>query len=744
MRKVYLLLSTVTFSVLNVNAQVEDVSVIVSPTLGYNWFDSKSTVENGIMYGVQAGFGFGKFLELRGVYERSANLRQRFGQYEDDIRDILNDNSFNFQDRQVNVERIGGEFKANIQVGDLSPYILLGTGVQTISRKFSDNLTYKNQNIYGSGGLGFKVNLGNRVTLNLEGRTIVYNMNPGSLLYNPGGNSDFDQWIDNQRRNRMYNWSATAGLQFYLGGRNENSLSNLDQAYLRRFSSGMSGLKLTLSPVASYISFNSKASYRSTYLLGGQLGIDFTDYVGLKAYYYQATEDENPSFNFDKMGVYGVDFVGKLNVPRGIVPYLTIGGGYINIQDGYEGKNLGTPSIPIYQSTPSTYYAKGGVGLEVPLGRYFDIFGSANLLYTVDNDNTSISDIRNTDQLRQHTMYNLGLRIKLGKNANTSAATDKAFDARYADDRKQYNERIKSLEKELKEAYDNNDVDRVNKIMEEKKNLDQTSRKDSLIRMSPAELESLIDKVIDGVENESTPNIENRLDRLEQLLININQGRTSGVPTNQNVQTYSSTVDGSAYSAVNDRLIMEIKKLNQQLEDQRQSIDNLRAESNKVQQPVVQTPVVVPQSNLVMNPTTGQVGQANVVSGVVINKGIALFLGPNFGDATTLNVGIRSFQGFSNSPILFMPEAYVALGDRNGFGISANGIIPFNIKSMASFSPYAGVGLGINLLGRDFSFNPNFIAGAAYKIGLGSVFADYTVRGAFKNNQLAFGYRFRF
>ncbi len=749
MKKEVLLFTLAALGVRTAKAQVEDVSVIVSPTLGYNWFDKKSTIENGLMYGVQAGFGFGKSIELRAVYERSVNLRQQFGQYEYDIRNVLNDNSFTFQDRTVNVSRIGGEFKTNIQVGGLSPYILLGTGVQTIDRKFSDNLNYKNQNLYGTGGLGLKINMGNRITLNLEGRGIVYNMDPGSLLYNPGASTDFDDWINNQRRERMYNWSATAGLQLYLGGRNDENLSPMDEAYRRRFSSGLSGFKVTLAPAGAYVNFNSASAYRSTYMLGGQLGVDLTDFVGLRAYYFQATEDKKPSFNFDKMGMYGLDFIGRLNVSRGIVPYITVGGGYIDVKDDYNGKNVGFPGFPVYRSARSAYYAKGGLGVEVPLGTYVDVFGAANLMYTVDNDNINVTDLTNTDQLRQHTLYNVGLRLKLGKSPNTYVATNRAFDERFAGERYENKQRIKTLEKELKEAYAANDVDRMNLIMQEKKTIEEQAtmpQKDSLIRMTPAELEHMIDKVIQGVENESTPVIEDRLDRLEQLLINMNQGNTTGVNPAP-VQPYRSTMEATdaplQHQAVNDRLIAEIAKLNQQLANQNQSIEQLKQQSAAQTQPVLQ-PVVPQDRNVVINHVTTNTGANDVVTGVVLNKGIGLFAGPNFGDAATFNVGLRSFHGFTNSPIVFMPEAYVALGNTNGFGISANGIIPFNIRSMQRFSPYAGLGIGLNFLGGEVSFNPNFIAGAAYKLGTGSVFADYTVRGAFRNNQLAFGYRFRF
>lgn len=750
MRKELLILSLATAAATQVKAQVEDVSVIITPTLSYNWFDSKSTVENGLMYGFQAGFGFGKFIELRGVYERSSNLHQRFGQYEDDIRDLLNNQDFKFQDRKVNVTRIGGEFKSNIQLGGLSPYIILGTGVQTLERTLTNDKVYKNQNIYGTGGLGFKINMGDRVTLNLEGRGLVYNMNPGSLLYNPGESSEFDEWINNQERDRMYNWSATAGLQFYLGGRRSSELTAMDRAYLRRFSGGLSALKLTLAPVGAYVDFNEKSPFRSAYFLGGQLGLDFTDYVGLRGYYYHATEDKNPSFNFDKMAMYGVDFVGRLNVPRGIVPYITIGGGYIDVSDDYKGKNLGNNLLPIYAQASSTYYAKAGVGLEVPLGTYVDAFGAANLLYTVDEKATSIGDLRNVEQLRRHTSYNVGLRLKMGKRANTEYAAQQAFYNRFAGDRYEYENRIAALEQELKTAYENNDVQRITEIIEEKKVIESTpqtvnqQQPEKYIKMTPAELESLIDRVIKGVEEESETSVESRIERLEFLLMHLQNGPRTGYREGRKYN-YGQDAEATELNPANERLIAEIKRLNQQLDEQRNTIDKLQQKQSKMDELMV-TNATAPRTSQVVVEVHDDKNANNATDAVVLNldKSLAVFAGLGFGKASSFNLGVRSYQTFANTSFMFVPEAYIALGDKFGLGVSANGIVPFRINSLPNFAPYAGVGVGLNLMDGDLSVNPNFIVGAAQHMGQGSAFVDYTVRGAFKYNQLAVGYRFRF
>ena len=56
-------------------AQMKDVTVTLQPTASYNWFDKNTAIEDGVMYGGRIGFGFGEAIELRGVYEKSADLK---------------------------------------------------------------------------------------------------------------------------------------------------------------------------------------------------------------------------------------------------------------------------------------------------------------------------------------------------------------------------------------------------------------------------------------------------------------------------------------------------------------------------------------------------------------------------------------------------------------------------------------------------------------------------------------------
>lgn len=751
MNRRFLLISLAGFAAIKSFGQVQDVSFIITPSAGYNWFDKKTTVEDGFMYGLQAGFGFGRIIELTGSFEQSADLKQRFGDYEGDIANVLP--GFEFQNRNVRVTRIGGQIKANIPARGFAPYILLGTGVQTYERAYNTEVSYKNENLYGMGGLGFKINLGRRTTLNLEGKGFVHNMNPGSLLYNPNGSSQFDEWINNQERERIFNWGVNAGLQFYLGGSNYDNMTSLDREYYRKFSSGMTGAKFTIAPIGGYVSFNNEAAYKNAFFVGGELGLDFSDYVGIKAYYMHAVDKHHEDFAFDYLGMYGADFVGKLNVSRGIVPYITVGGGYLNVMDQYDGKNRGSSLAPVYQAASSSYYAKGGVGVEIPVSKHVDLFGSANVFYTLNNSSTEVTQIVNTKQLYQNTMYTAGLKFKIGKSADIESARQDAFDDQFSDERAAYNRKIKSLEKDLVDAYNNNDTTKVREIMNEKNNVEQTKKSNDLIRLTPQELENLIDKVIDGVENENAPNIENRLDRLEDLLINLKNNNTTSQTTT--ISEKVTTDANSNYTNINDRLIAEINNLKLQISEQNNHINNLQNRTNQngvnqsqlnnsglitqgVVSPSVVTPNVVTSTN-----KTGVPNGRSTVDGAILNHGMSVFGGVNFGDATTFNIGIRGNWGFTNNPIVFMPEVYVGLGKQNAFGLSANAIYPIRIQN-SNFTPYAGLGLGLNFVGSETSFNPNFIGGVTYALSKGSLFADYTVRGAFKNNQIALGYRFRF
>ncbi|MDO5509735.1 MAG: outer membrane beta-barrel protein [Weeksellaceae bacterium] len=768
MKKTFMV-AALAFATVGTQAQVSDLSVTAAPTISYNWFDSKSTIDNGWMYGAQVGFGFGRFLELRGIYEQSLDLQQNFGQYEGDIREVFPD--FEFEGRDIDIRRVGGEFKANIPSGGaLAPYITLGTGVQRLrlnSRFLEEQEVVERQHeenqIYVSGGVGFKFNMGDRLVLNLEGKNTVFNLNPGSVMYDASGTSEFQDWIGDQSETRMYNWAVLAGLQFYLGGRSPEEMTAIDRAYLRQFSSGLRGLKLIIEPGGAYVDFHDDSPMRNTYLLGGTAGFDLGDYVGLRGFYYQSTRDESISLDWDRMAMYGGEFIGRLNVARGITPYVTVGGGYMNVYSDYEGRTEMIDTVAVPRRGNSGYFAKGGVGVSVPITRNLEVFGAANLMYTTER--SDVENLQSPSELMQHTMYQAGLRVLLAARPDTDRYVDRAVsreadriaDRRLEESRSEYQQRIKELEDELADAYASSDADKAVRVIEEKRRLEDGRRADrdrstdgkSRVVLTPQELESLVEKVIKDVdekEDKKSSDTE-RIDRLERLLLEINTG----------ARNYDR---GYVPTESNDRILDELRRLNQRVDEQNRQIANIRTQpagsgdkttvitTPQQQQPAVMQPNPQTRQEVTTTPsgdtvvTTKQ--EDGYVSGFIVNRGMSAFTGVNFGEATTFNVGLKAHYQISNSSLEFVPDAYFAMGDPNGFGINANVHLPFEVNRSPILAPYVGVGVGLNSINDDFRFATNLILGTSLDLLGGRVYADYTSRGLFDNNQVAIGYKFFF
>ena len=754
---------------LQIRAQVNDISINLTPMANYTWWDNQLYIENGPMVGGMIGIGLGRHLELRGIYEQSLDLKSTLNDLK--VPENIVDK---FNSRTVDVTRWGGEFKANIPTGGgLAPYLTLGTGVQKL--KFDE---IKQEQIYLSGGLGTKFNLGDRVTLNIEGKVHAFNLDPANMLRidNPDGDS-FNDWIDNNITDeRMMNWSLNAGIQFYLGGKNPSNYTALDRAYERQFSSGFSGLRFVLEPGGAYIDFDDDTNMRNTYLLGGALGIDFNDFVGLRGFYYRSSEDEKISTDFDKLSMYGADFIAKLNVARGVVPYISIGGGYMNVYNSYVGKN------PLL-ATNSGYFAKGGVGLSIPIARYFEIFGGANLMFTTDKED--LADLQSTEDLKQHLMYNAGLKFNLGRSANVGRALD-SYVQRSVDDRTMmYEQRIEELKKQLNQAYEDNDSNKAARIINEKQRLETemvastdqqrvlagsttyTPDGQSMIRLTPQELESLVDQVVKSVGSptlkQETP--EERLDRLERIVL---QGGSPSVMSQQDPAMQARTLSQQPQQGTyvpesinnsNAELLREMQRINEKIEENSRKIDNTFRQSSTgsdrtfiVSPGGSQTPIGTPQmgrENIVMSPdgTRQNIMTQNRSQGVatswVIYKGLSPFLGVTVGEATAVVFGIKANYGFSSTDFVFTPDLYFGVGGENAYGLNANITYPLLTNNFSLLTPYVGIGLGLNKI-DNFNFGVNYIGGTYLEVGNGSMFIEYTARRAFKNNQLSLGYRFDF
>ena len=543
MRKTFLSVSAFVLLSVSTVAQVKDISFAVAPTADYVWFPKKTAVTNGFMAGGYVGFGFGRNLELLGSYKHSIGVKSTLDGY-DAPAAISNV----FEAKDVSIYRWGGELKGNIPMAySFQPYVTLGSGVQTIKA----NDLSQNQVYFGL-GIGSKFNLARRLTLNIEAKATHFSLDSRNILYKPteANTSAYNSWINNNVEDKSHlAWSVGAGLELYLGGRNPNELTELDQVY-----TSLKGFKVVIEPTLGYLNFSDDSNLRDAYFGGLALGVDFTEYIGVRGYYHRAMKDEKFSAEFDKLSIYGGDFLARLNVAKGVVPYLQIGVGYMKVGDDYVGK-------VVSNTNTSGLFAKGGVGLAIPLGKRVELFGVANLMYTTRNEDVS-SALSSVHKLQSNVFYNAGVRIKLAKSvekelyeqelgaaeaekvwvATPTTTTNVASTASPVSPEKRnlayYNSQITAAEKQLQMAYQNGDTANANRLLKEKQqweNLRNTyvaerlpypaSEQVRLVRMTPEELQQLINDVVKRIREGEVKSPEQRIDRLEKLLLEMQDSK---------------------------------------------------------------------------------------------------------------------------------------------------------------------------------------------------------------------------
>jgi hypothetical protein len=549
MRKTFFNLGILALLSTSVGAQVKDISFAVAPTADYIWWQKKTAVTNGLMAGGSVGFGFGKNIELLGSYRQSIGMKSTLTGY-----DAPNAISNIFEAKDVAVHRWGGELKGNIPMAySFQPYVTLGSGVQTI--KAND---LSQDQVYFGLGLGAKFNLARRLTLNVQAKATRFSFDPSNVLYKPteANTSAYNTWIANNidEENHLA-WSVGAGLQLYLGGRNPNQLTELDQAY-----TNLKSFKVVIEPTLGYLNFNSDSNLRDAYFGGLALGVDFTEYVGIRGYYHRAMTNEKLSTDFDKLSVYGGDFLARLNVASGVVPYVQIGAGYMKVGDNYVGK---VASI----ANKSGIFAKGGVGLAIPLGKRVELFGVANLLYTTHSEDVSAA-LSSVNKLKSNVFYNAGVRIKLAKSverelyeqqqeaaaaiASVTTSTSVLPEKRNLG---YYNSQITTIEKQIQLAYQNGDTTNANRLLKEKQKWEDlrntyvaehlpypVAEQVRLVRMTPEELQQLIDNVVKRIREGEVKTSEQRIDRLEKLLLETQKTKEEAQNATDKIQEVKTVV----------------------------------------------------------------------------------------------------------------------------------------------------------------------------------------------------------
>lgn len=519
--------------------QVSGISYTISPTAEHVWWDDKAGLEDSYLIGGKLGFGFGQNFELRGSYMQSLNQKTNFNAF-----GLPNYVDSLFTGKDVELTRWGGEMKLNLSRGKLLPYLTAGTGIQSIQL----DTFATNKQIYLSVGAGIILSVGDRLTLSLEGKNTAYRFNSGRYLLTQQDKQDLGVQTSDFNLEELKNWSALASLQLYLGGRRPGKMTELDKAYMNNFANGYKGLSLTVEPTVGLINWTDNVTYRDTRFAGGSAGFDFGPYVGIRGFYWQGMMEDDLTKR-DHIAIYGGEVRTQLNAGTGLIPYLILGGGKIDVEEGkYQGKSIElADSTTFFYKVDDKPFAMGGVGLSIPFGRGFKVFGSARAMLT---SGSPLEDIDQPSEIQTSMNYSAGVLLALGRKAKTDkllgmekeaavSAAQQENDRQAALLKSEYENRINELESKLDKALESDDDEKAAELMEEKEEaeavVEELSRREkrrakkkaeeaakapvaaapqvqitndasqSVIRMTPGEFENLIEEILQGVNQPAQP-----------------------------------------------------------------------------------------------------------------------------------------------------------------------------------------------------------------------------------------------
>lgn len=751
-------------------AQVQDVSFTVAPVAGYTHWDSKLNFGDSPFWGVRAGFGFGPLFEIRGIYERSFDLKGKLKK-ESNSPAWLTNWADKLEDSNVDITRYGGELKLNLWSNAfLAPYLTAGGGVMemgyTATPVGGAAASYKEKQIYGAGGVGLKFNLGRRVALSLEGKDIIFNVNKNNrYLASPADGGE-----------QLHNWTGQASLDIYFGGRAHRAGDAVSRAYRNMYTDGFRGVKFVLEPGVAYADFAKESGLEPQWFVGGSAGFDFSSIFGIRGFYYSATKKPN-TLDIDlnnELRLYGGNFIARLNMPLGLTPYLTIGAGYREVT----GKFVPT----IEGATPkSGLFLLGGGGLEIPLSKYIALYGNVNAMLS-EQENPAITSVTDPADVKINAFYQAGVRFNIGRSnrdgralyqsygdAQTQAEVARLQEANLEELnelRADYDARIKKLNDELADAVARRDTVTVTRVLREKSqvadhisNVDnQTTQlatqtaKGRTITLTKAQFDALVNQVVSDLKREKGAKLSvaditgsslNDLDKI--LLLNALYRSPYAAPQVQQLQ--DAKVDPNiALVKRLDQVIDRLEAINStQIQQGAKSGDDVRLIEQQLQNQLDRREnIVVAGQNDKGDVYAQEVKVKKAKETFTFNRA-ALFVGPNFGDQLGLNVGARAYLQILDSKFDLVPDFYLDFGKKLGAGINAN--VHYNLPTFfeGAISPYLGVGLGLNGIGGTTRFRPNFVVGTSLgKVLGGNLFVDYTARGAFNNNQLAVGYRCNF
>ncbi len=708
-------------------AQVGSLSFTLSPSVEYSRFAPNAGLRDHYALGGTVGLGLGRYVELKllgllGTYESrwdrlggaSASLAPRLQQ---------------LPQRSIRTERLGMALQVNLLPGPVVPYLTGGAGLLRFRPEGGLRIS---ESLYLTGGGGLMFSAASRYAIFVQIENLAYRYNPGATFLRGEDLNQAGLQPANFRQVLVTNWMGRAGVRLYMGGTTSDVAQGL-------FSSHPANWRPVIDPFIGQLRFNQAFDFPSTQRIGGvYIGLALGPTVNVRGFYWRALDSDRLT-GIEPLEAYGADL--HLSLTDAVLsPYLSFGGGYLNVLQGYRGRGGSRPDDQVF--------ATAGIGVQVWLIEALELqAGVSSLFMTHDGIDNRTAPSR----VYGSTLYTVGFRFRPGRLAFLQSRTPRqepiplraegTIPAPSETPEQQAQLRLLALREaalttEIARAEAAGDSLLASRLRLEREQL----RAQMLTASAPA------------VQTPARPMITLPAPEQGELYVRYGPG------------TSALTLAGGAAQPAPSPSSSELALLEQRLMARLDALERDRQELIRLEQRLARLEALLTQSRpstiqLRTDTTVTLRAQPSTATRQLGWQGIGFVAGVNaLGAPQQFLIGVRGDYGaLLGGRLRLWPEAVLSFaGGTSGYNLNVNATtllpalpaLPVLGGLAPEADPYLGLGLGL----LAFSNPPrdvagiqttwNLILGAERAYGPGILFVEYVSMNFFSFNRLQLGYRF--
>jgi len=370
-------------------------------------FSGYSGLSEGDVLGGAIGLRFGDRVEVSGHYFYGDAVATDFSRSGNgDFGTGRRSDRLGLGARQIDLRQYGGSLRIDAWHGRLVPFVTAGVGIL----EFRPSWLASTESVYGSAGLGFALNMFDRVSLSVTAAEHIYQSNPDFMFSRRSGMSP-----QTGHRDGLYRWedsgmrTLSASLKLIFGDNERGVIGSANWAQPSRLY--RRGLHFAVETLYGEIDFNEALGFpESSVLAGISAGFDLGPNVGLRGFYWRDTNQDSVFEGGLPEEFGGVEFFGgevdiRFNPGRDIMPFVLMGVGYMNAGRGASFTDR--YGFPI----AGRNFATGGVGLDLGLGAALRLNGSVRSVLMSTFAEETFSD---PGQIVGSLMYTFGVKFSMG------------------------------------------------------------------------------------------------------------------------------------------------------------------------------------------------------------------------------------------------------------------------------------------------------------------------------------------